>query len=274
MTPRVSRFNPTAIWLSVLTVSTAIVGAFVVIGGMSSRLELCVLALLAWAVANLVVIWTLGGRHRVGVRLNNDAVALISRGDDEAARLKLHAAVKGFFPRDVVTMSLYNLGILALREQNIADAIPRFREAVAAASGVRLRHAPDLYSGLARAQLAFALAVTGEIAEAERVAVEMTARRVSPLALAFGTRARATIALRKGLFEEVIQILDDERALLRNALSLHDAVLCEAMRAYAISRASYTYRKASHTSAPIYADDLARAYVRSMLPETEPMLVS
>jgi tetratricopeptide (TPR) repeat protein len=235
---------------------------------------LVVFVLLAWAIANLVALWIFGGNQRKGVRLNNDAVVLITIGDTERARDKLRAAVSGVFPRDVAAMALFNLGIIAMRERDLDSAKKLLRESVDTSSGFRLARATALYEGLSRAQLAFTQAVTGELDAADATLAHQGAPRPSPLGVAFATRARAALALKRGRFDDVVSLLDGERPLLRNALSLQDAILAEAMRAYALSRLGDGYRAAARATAPIYADDLARAYVRSMLPETEPMLVS
>ena len=270
---RLRGYNATIVWLVSMGTVTAIACVAVFAFGLLARPELVVLALLAWAIANLVAVWILGGNHREGVRLNNDAVVLITRGDLERANAKLHAAVTGVFPRDVVAMAHFNEGVVAVRGGDLEAAKARLRESVAMSGGFRLTRAPGLYEGLSRAQLAFACAVTGEIEEAEACLAKLEAPgRASPLAVAFATRARATVALKRGKFEDVVAILDGERALLRNALAQNDAVLSEAMRAYALSRLGDAYRAAARTTAPIYADDLARAYVRSMLPEIEPVL--
>jgi hypothetical protein len=267
-------YNATLVLLAIVGVTTAIACAAVVAFGLAGRFELVVFALLGWAVTCLVAAWALGGKRREGVRLNNDAVVLITRGDIEGASAKLRTAVSGIFPRDVVAMSLFNQGVVAVRTRDLETAKARFRESVAMSSGFRLTRAPSLYEGLARAQLAFACAVTGELDEAAACLGHLEGPgRASPLALAFAARARATVALKRGQFEDVVAILDGERALLRNALTQNDAVLSEAMRTYALSRLGDAYRAAARTTAPIYADDLARAYVRSMLPEVEPVLV-
>jgi hypothetical protein len=271
---RIRRYNPTALWLGLVATTTAAMGAAVVLLGAATRVELAIVALLAWAVSNLSMVWIFAGHQRKGVRANNGAVTLLTMGDEARATEMLRGAVSGFFPRDVVAMSLYNLGIVAIRARDTASAAKLFRASVDAASGIRFKSAPALYSGLSRAQLAFTLAVMGELDAADACIAQTDMTTVSPLAIAFGVRARATLALRRGRFEDVVAMLDAERALLRNALSLHDAILVEAMRAHALSRTANAYRAAAHASGPTYADDLARAYVRSMLPELEPMLVS
>ncbi len=266
----IHRFNPT-LALFVLTIgATTITALAVALMASAGRVAFAGFALLAWAIVHLLYIWIVSARQRRGVRLNNNAVAMLGAGDDLHAVASLRSAIGDFYPRDIVAMSLYNLGIVATRERDVPSATKLFRASVAASTGPRISRA-DLYAGLSRAQLAFTLAITGELDEAESIASDPGA---SALAVAFGARARAAIALKRGRFEEVVTILDGERALLRNALSLQDAILAEAMRAYALSRLGSSYRGVAHASAPIYADDLARAYVRSMLPETEPMLVS
>jgi len=267
-------YNATIVWLAVVGTVTALTCVAIVGCGLLQRFELMVFALLAWAITNLVIVWAIGGNHRKGVRLNNDAVLLITRGDLEHANAKLRTAVSGVFPRDVVAMALFNQGVVAVRTRDLETAKARFRESVAMSGGFRLTRARGLYEGLSGAQLAFSCAVTGELDEAEACLSRLDGPgRASPLAVAYAARARATLALKRGKLEDVVAILDGERALLRNALAQNDAVLSEAMRAYALSRLGDAYRAAARTTAPIYADDLARAYVRSMLPEVEPVLV-
>jgi tetratricopeptide (TPR) repeat protein len=266
---RLRGYNATIVWLASMGVVTAITCVVVVTFGVLARPELVVLALLAWAISNLVAVWALRGNHRDGVRLNNDAVILITNGDIERANAKLHAAVTRVFPRDVAAMALFNQGVVAVRTHDLETAKTRSRESVAMSSGFRLTRAHGLYEGLARAQLAFACAVTGDLDEADACLAKLDEPgSASPLAIAFAVRARATVAHRRGRFEDVVAITDAERALLRNALAHNDAVLAEATRAYALSRLGDAYRAAARTTPPIYADDLARDYVRSMLPET------
>ena len=163
--------------------------------GLASQPELVIFVLLGWAITNLVVLWAFGDRQRTGVRLNNDAVALIAAGEMDRAADKLRVATSGFFSRDIVTMALYNLGIIAVRSGDASSAKALFRASVASASGLRFKSAPDLYSGLSRAQLAFMLAVTNELDEAETVVAQIDERTTSPLGIAFGARARAAVAL-------------------------------------------------------------------------------
>lgn len=267
----IRRFNPTLLVLAFTGIVTTFAALVVFAMATARRADLAIFALLGWAILHLLFVWTYAARQRRGVRLNNNAVAMLGGGDDMHAVASLRSAIGDLYPRDIVGMSLYNLGIVAMRALDSTSAKKLFRASVAAATGFRMKGSADLYSGLARAQLAFALAITGELDEAEGYALEPGA---SALAVAFSARARAAIALRRARFEEVVAILDAERALLRNALALQDAILAEAMRAYALSRLGNTYRGVATMHAPIYADDLARAYVRSMLPEVEPVLVT
>jgi len=164
--------------------------------------------------------------------------------------------------------------VLALRSLDLPSAIALHRAAIAASDGFRFRWQPNLPADLARAQLAFVLAASGEDLEGARAALTAAKQTTSPLAIAFTVRAQAMLAARQGKFDEVVDILDGERALLRNVLPLNDAVLCEALGSYALVRLGNTYRGAARASQPVLADDLARAYVRRMLPEAETVLVS
>ena len=265
---RVRRYNPTLALLALLVPAVAAVPVALVDPERS------------WPIAMLLVASVFAGlmvlvRRTVrGVRLNNGAVALMTRGEDLGAANGFRAVVRGFFGRDIVGMSLYNLGVLALRSLDLPSSIALHRAAIAASGGFRFRWQPNLPGDLSRAQLAFVLAASGTDLEEARAALDAARQATAPLAIAFAVRARAMLAVRRGRFEEAIDVLDGERALLRNVLPLNDAVLCEALAAYAVARLGNTYRGAARASQPVLADDLARAYVRRILPEAETVLVS
>jgi len=265
---RIRRYNPTLALLALLVVAMA---ALPVVLEDPERLWPIAMLLAATALGGLVL---LGRRTIRGVRLNNGAVALMTRGEDLGASNAFRLVVRGSFGRDVVGMSLHNLGVLALRSLDLPSAIALHRAAIAAGDGFRFRWQPNLPADLARAQLAFVLAASGEDLEGARAALTAAKQATSPLAIAFTVRAQAMLAARQGKFDEVVDILDGERALLRNVLPLNDAVLCEALGSYALVRLGNTYRGAARASHPVVADDLARAYVRRMLPEAETVLVS
>ena len=265
---RVRRYNPTLALLALLIPAGAAVPIAI---GDPERLWPIAMLLLAWAFLGLVV---LVRRSVRGVRINNGAVALMTRGEDLGASNAFRAVVRGSFGRDIVSMSLHNLGVLALRSLDLPSAIALQRAAIAASGGFRFRWQPNLPGDLARAQLAFALAASGERLEEAGAVLDAARQAPSPLAIAFAARARAMLAARRGRFEQVMEVLDGERALLRNVLPLNDAVLCEALASYALTRLDNTYRGAARASQPVLADDLARAYVRRMLPEAETVLVS
>ena len=206
------------------------------------------------------------------LRINNGAVALMTRGEETAAASAFRAAASSRFGRDVVAMSLHNLGVLALRSLDLEGAALLQRAAIAAGEGFRLPWVPSYAADFARAQLAFVLAATGSGAEIDEAAslLERTKPPDAPLAVAFSARARALLATRRDDFERTVAVLDEERALLRNVLPLNDAVLCEALHAYALSRLA----DASRPFSPVLADDQARAYVRRILPDAESVLVS
>jgi hypothetical protein len=265
---RVRRYNPTLVLLGLLIPAVA---ALVLELEDPDRMWPIALLLVAAAFAGLLA---LSRRAVRGVRLNNGAVALMTRGEDLGASNAFRAVVKGFFGRDIVGMSLYNLGVLALRSLDLASSISLHRAAIAAGDGFRFRWQPNLAADLSRAQLAFVLAASGEQLEEAASSLEAGKGATSPLAIAFAVRARAMLAARRGRFEEVLDVLDGERALLRNVLPLNDAVLCEALASYAVARLGNTYRGGARVAQPVLADDLARAYVRRMLPEAETVLVS
>lgn len=266
---RVRLYNPT---LAVLSLLVPTLAAIPLVLGDPERLWPVAMLLLLVAVGGLVA---LGRRATRGVRLNNGAVALMTRGEDLGAASTFRAVARGWFGRDVVGMSLHNLGVLALRSLDVTSAVALQRAAVAAGRGFRFRWQPSLPTDLARAQLAFALGAAGtdeDLREADAVlAAGKDATGAQPIA--FAVRARALVAARRGKHEEVVAILDEERALLRNLLPLNDAVLCEAMESWALGKLGGVYRGASRAQHPVLADDAARAYVKRVLPEAETVLV-
>jgi hypothetical protein len=205
------------------------------------------------------------------LRVNNGAVALMTRGEDAAASSAFRVAASGYFGRDVVSMSLHNLGVLALRSLDLPSAAALQRAAVAAAAGFRFPWQPSYAADFARAQLAFVLAATDASALDEATSLlRGTKPLAAPLAIAFAVRARALIAARREDFDETAAILDEERALLRNVLPLNDAVLCEALHSYALTRLADPARPPQ----PVLADDVARAYVKHIFPAAESVLVA
>lgn len=211
------------------------------------------------------------------LRLNNGAVGLMTRGEDAPAVTTLQAAVSGGFGRDVVAMSLHNLGVIALRSLDVEGAIALQRAAVDVDRGFRFRWQPKVATEYARAQLAFALAASGRGANAldeAAVLLELGARDTTPLAIAFSARARALVAACRERFDETIDVLDEERALLRNVLPLNDAVLCEALLACALERLGDVHRGVARAHSPVLADDQARAYVARVFPAAAHVLVS
>ena len=229
------------------------------------------LFVLGFAGALLLRVRSLGG-----LRLNNGGVAMMTRGEDVAAAASFRGAATAVYGRDVVAMSLHNLGVLALRSLDLPSAIALQRAARAAGRGFRLPWQPSYAAEFAGAQLAFALAATGGEAELDESAALVEAEKPpsSPLAIAFAARARALLLARRGRFEETIEVLDQERALLRNVLPLNDAVLSEALLSYALLRLDDAYRGAPREHSPVLADDQARAYVKRIFPECEAVLVA
>jgi hypothetical protein len=265
---RVSAYNPTLALLALLVVTVAAIPVV-----LADTLRL-------WPIALLLLGAGFGGvialRRRTvrGVRLNNGGVALMMRGEDLGATTSFRAVVRGFHGRDVVGMSLHNLGVLALRALDLPSAIALQRAAVAVGRGFRFR--PSIPTELARVQLAFVLAAGGrddELAEADAM-LEASKDALTPQAIAFVARARAMLAARRGRWADVVDALDAERALLRNVLPLNDAVLCEAMESWALGRLGESYRGAARVAHRVLADEAARAYVKRLLPAAESVLVS
>ena len=211
-----------------------------------------------------------------GLRLNNGGVAQMTRGEDVAASTAFRAAATSIYGRDVVAMSLHNLGVLALRSLDLPSAVALQRAARAAGRGFRLPWQPSYAAEFAGAQLAFALAASGGDAELDEAAALVDADKPpsAPLAIAFAARARALLLARRGRFEETVDVLDGERALLRNVLPLNDAVLCEALLSYALLRLDDALRGAPRAHSPVLADDPARAYVKLIFPACEAVLVA
>jgi hypothetical protein len=207
-----------------------------------------------------------------GVRVNNGAVALMTRGEDLGASNAFRVVVSGFHGRDVVGVSLHNLGVLALRALDTDSAIALLRAAIAVGGGFRFRWQPNIATDLARPQLAFALAAKNESLDEADALLEAGKAATSPQAIAFAVRARALLAARRGRLEEAVAILDEERALLRNVLPLNDTVLCEAIMSYALLRQGDTYRGATRPHSAVLADAAARSYVRRIMPEAEVVL--
>lgn len=267
---RVRLYNPTVAVLSLLVPTLA---AVPVVLEDPLRLWPIAFLFLGVAVAGLVA---LGRRATRGLRLNNGAVALMMRGEDLGAANAFRAAVHGFFGRDIVGMSLSNLGVLALRALDLPSAIALQRAAIAAGRGFRFRSQPSLATDLARVQLAFALAANGQGADLDEAAALAcaTEEAASPLAMALAVRARAMIAAKRGRFDEVLAIFDGDRALLRNVLPLNDAVLVDALESYALGRLGSTYRGGARAPHPVLADEPARAYVKRTMPAAESVLVS
>ena len=204
------------------------------------------------------------------LRLNNGGVALMVRGEDAAAAAEFRRATSGRFARDVVAMSLHNLGVLALRALDLPSAVALQRAALAASNSLRFPWQPNFGGELARTQLAFALAACGQARDLDEASAlvegEGSTPLVSPLAIAFAARARALVASRRDRFEAAVRILDEEHALLRNVLPLNDSVLCDALLAHALARLGRPH-------SPVLADDAARAYVTRIFPAAAEVLV-
>jgi hypothetical protein len=239
----------------------------------------------AEAVGGFLALFVLGRWGIRAMRINNGAVALMTRGEELAAAGAFRAVVCGFYGRDVVGMSLHNLGVLALRKLDLSSAITLHRAALVVLSGFRFRWQTSIAQELARSQLAFVLAVAQADGPAEGgtsqaqldeagALLDATKASAIPQVIAYATRARAMVALRRGKLEDVVATLDEERALLRNLLPLNDAVLSEAMTSYALMRLGDAYRGAARPHASVLADDQARAYVRRIAPELDVVLAS
>ena len=119
--------------------------------------------------------------------------------------------------------------------------------------------------GLDRERLGFALAGCGALGEDEK---ELSLLGVGdgathlPMALAYGARARAFVALKRDKPDEAVAALDGERALLANVLTGNESMLAEAMLAVALARLG-------RPPGTVWVDEEAARFIFAFLPEAK-----
>jgi tetratricopeptide (TPR) repeat protein len=207
------------------------------------------------------------------VRLNNDGVAALLRGDDALATEKFRALVSYRSTRENAAMGLHNLGVIALRAGRPKSAIDVFRAALAVQSNaLRLRRASDAVSALVHAHLGFALAATGDLDGAEHELSLVSTNDAPthlPMAMAYETRARAFTALRRDRPAEAVAALDGERALLANVLTGNESMLVEALLAVALAKLGGVYEGTPRPPSTVFVDADAARFIFAYLPEAK-----
>ncbi len=247
-----------------------ILGVVAILGMMLAR-ELALAYLVVFFVIGLFVVWYL--RAVSAVRINNEGVSALLRGDDRRAAERFRALVSHRTTRENAAMGLHNLGVVALRAGNAKSAVAIFRAAHAvSAAAFRLRRTPDAVTALVRAHLGFALAATGDLDAAEReLSLLGTGDGAThlPMALAYGARAKAFVALKRDKPEDAVAALDEERALLANVLTGNESMLAEAMLAVALARLGGTWRGEPRPPGTVWVDEEAARFIFAFLPEAK-----
>jgi tetratricopeptide (TPR) repeat protein len=204
------------------------------------------------------------------VRANNEGVAALLRADDATAIASFRRVASMYGTRESAAMALHNLGVVALRARNPKSAVDVFRAALAVGGGgFRWTHTPTPADALVRAHLGFALAAVGELDEAKRILDALAGDHVAehlPMAVAYATRARVYLALKRGAPEEALALLDEERTLLSNVLTGSESMLAEAMRAVACAALEKPV-------APAWVDEEGARFVFGFLPEAKEHVV-
>jgi hypothetical protein len=201
-----------------------------------------------------------------GVRANNDGVEALSldRFDDAEAGFRRLVTVR--HPRTFTALGLQNLATVALRRGELADGAVLSRAALELLTRARTGPSAELFSGHIRANYAFALLANGEVDEAEAVLRPPPEPGALAKSEALLVRARALALVRRERWQDVADLLDQERSLLRNTLTGDEAVLAEVMGALARHRLD--------RPGPLVAvDDDERAFVTRILPGCEGVLV-
>lgn len=243
-----------------------LLGVVAIVGSMIAR-ELALAYLFVFLVLGLFIVWYL--RAVSAVRINNEGVAALLRGDDLRAAESFRRLVSHRTTRENAAMGLHNLGVVALRAGNAKSAVAIFRAAHAvSAAAFRLRRTPDAVTALVRAHLGFALAATGALDEAERELSQLGTGDGAthlPMALAYGARARAFVALKRDKAEDALEALEGERALLANVLTGNESMLAEAMLAVALARLG----RPDRPPGTVWVDEEAARFIFAYLPEAK-----
>ena len=241
-----------------------ILGVVAILGMMLAR-ELALAYLVVFFVIGLFVVWYL--RAVSAVRINNEGVSALLRGDDRRAAERFRALVSHRTTRENAAMGLHNLGVVALRAGNAKSAVAIFRAAHAvSAAAFRLRRTPDAVTALVRAHLGFALAATGDLDAAEReLSLLGTGDGAThlPMALAYGARAKAFVALKRDKPEDAVA------ALFANVLTGNESMLAEAMLAVALARLGGTWRGEPRPPGTVWVDEEAARFIFAFLPEAK-----
>jgi hypothetical protein len=205
--------------------------------------------------------------RRAVLRYNAAAIALHS-GDFDAAAAGLRALLARPATEQLVAFALYNLaGLGRRRGEDDGDGLVLLRAALAV-ERTRFRRTTGTIEDMMVADLALALAVAGDLGEADAV-LSSAPHSSYTSGIALLARSRAFVALRRGKPEDALAVLDAERALLRNTLGASDDALVQAIEAVALARTGGVYRGSPRAAHPIDADAEARVYVTRLLPEAE-----
>jgi tetratricopeptide (TPR) repeat protein len=212
------------------------------------------------------IVPSLGARRaREAIAINNEGVRARGRGDfAEAERTFARAAHHGGTTL-LACIALQNLAALALARGAFDDAARLARAALALAPRPRADRRSDHFAR-PLGTLAIALACSGACDEAERLLEEAGAPNARPRDAMHYVPARALIALRRGRYEDVIALLDANRALLRNSLASDSTALIEAMEGLALGRLGGAYRGTPRRRTQLSYDDRTRAYVDTLVP--------
>jgi hypothetical protein len=205
-----------------------------------------------------------------GTRLVNDGLIALHEQDVDRASSLFRAAASRWHFKPVVGVALYDLGVVAVRRGDFADAVALSRAALGMLRGARFSVHPQTYGDLARGNLAFALACAGDVDEADRVLREPTDPNALPGTTAVLVRARALVALRRERWSHALAALDGERRLLRNTVVGSDAALLGAFEALALGKLADPARP----TAPVQVDEEDRAYVLRVVPDAAPYLAT
>lgn len=239
--------------LFVLLLGAVAVGRSLVVGA----------CLFAGAVLAQVVL--LRRRWSRGVRANNDGVEALALDRFDDAERGFLQLVTVRHPRAFTALGLQNLATVALQRGELDDGALLSRAAMELLSRTRPRTTAELFAGHIRANYAFALLANGEVDEAEAVLRAPAEPGALAKSEALLVRSRALALVRRERWQDVADLLEKERSLLRNTLTGDEAVLAEVMEALA----------RQHLSCPtalVPVDDDEKAFVTRILPGCDSVL--
>lgn len=209
------------------------------------------------------------------VRLNNEGVAALIRGDDAVATERFRALAARPAARESVAMALHNLGVVAIRAGRAGSAVRLLRASRAVVEGALFRPRTDAVAGLVAAHLGFALAAEGDLdgaeAELSRLGAGAPPSHLG-MTLAYATRAKAFVALRRGNAREAVALLDAERSLLATVLTGNESMFVEAVLAVALDRLGGEYDGKPRPAPVVWVDDEGARFVFTYLPEAKAFL--